>query len=158
MPYNCKTCNKELKNPQVLLVHERSHSKNKTLPVVPNSPGGIEMSDDTFCKGCYDSDRKIDNLNNTIKEIEKQAKANLKEIKNDMNENQGHISASELIKCQAHGPQAIRELNQDYVMYPKSDLRNGGKKLEIAKNLFPGLADVIENGIELPDELFTGKH
>ena len=113
---------------------------------------------DTYCKDCYSKDRKNDKLNDELSELKKASTNDLKNLKKEVNENQGHISARELISCQSHGPDAIKELNENYIMYPKEILKNGGKKLEIAKSLFPELADIIENGITLPDELFTTKH
>jgi hypothetical protein len=158
MPYNCETCGKDVRNPQALKNHKKSHGVFESL----KPEGGPIMTDDKFCKGCLDYRLENDKLTNQINEIEKQAKTNMAKIKNDVKANQGHISAKELIQCQSHGPDAIKELNEDYVVYPKSILKdkieNHGIKLEIIKSLVPGLGDILENGIELPDELFTGKH
>lgn len=158
MPYNCETCARDFKNPQALKNHKKSHGVFESL----KTEGGPNMSDDKFCKDCLDYRLENDKLSNQIKEIEKKSKIQVAKIKNDVKANQGHISAKELIQCQSHGPEAIKELNEEFVVYPKNILKdkieNQGIKLEIIKSLVPGLGDILENGIELPDELFTGKH
>jgi len=152
MAYICETCSGDFKNPQALKIHQKTHGIQ-----APITGGNTEMTD-TYCKDCYSKDRKNDKLNDELSELKKASTNELKNLKKEVNENQGHISARELISCQSHGPDAIKELNENYIMYPKEILKNGGKKLEIAKSLFPELADIIENGITLPDELFSNKH
>ena len=134
------------------LVDERATTEKRLFP--------NRLSDEEF-KILRESDKYINYTAEefaNIKELKNKSEENLEKLKIDANQNQGHISAKELISCQSHGPDAIKELNESFVMYPKDVIRNGGKKLEIAKSLFPELADIIENGITLPDELFTNKH
>jgi len=152
MSYKCENCNGNFKNPQALKIHQKTHGI-----LEPITGGNTEMTD-TYCKDCYSKDQEFKELKDDFKELKNKSEENLEKLKIDANQNQGHISAKELISCQSHGPDAIKELNESFVMYPKDVIRNGGKKLEIAKSLFPELADIIENGITLPDELFTNKH
>ena len=152
MSYKCENWNGNFKNPQALKIHQKTHGI-----LEPITGGNTEMTD-TYCKDCYSKDQEFKELKDDFKELKNKSEENLEKLKIDANQNQGHISAKELISCQSHGPDAIKELNESFVMYPKDVIRNGGKKLEIAKSLFPELADIIENGITLPDELFTNKH
>ena len=152
MPYICDTCMGSFKNPQALKIHQKSHGIQE-----PITGGNTEMADN-YCKDCYSKDRQFDELNHELKELKQSSRNQLDNLKSEVSQNQGHISAKELIQCQAHGPDAVKELNEQFVMFPKQDLKNHDKKIKIANSLFPGLADILENGIELPDEMFTGKH
>ena len=152
MPYICDTCLGSFKNPQALKIHQRSHGIQETT-----TGGNTEMAD-TYCKDCYSKDRQNDKLNHELSELQKTTRNELDNLKRETNENQGHISAKELIQCQAHGPDAVKELNEQFVMFHKEDLKNHEKKVKIAGSIFPEFAEILTNGIELPDEMFTGKH
>jgi hypothetical protein len=152
MPYVCDTCMGSFKNPQALKIHQKSHGI-----LEPITGGNTEMAD-SYCKDCYSKDRENDKLNHKLKEVQQSSRNELDNLKNQVSENQGHVSAKELIQCQAHGPDAVKELNRDFIMFPKEDLKVHEKKVEIAGKIFPEFADILTNGIELPDGYFTGKH
>tara|TARA_R100001132_G_C3264393_1_gene87639 strand:+ start:198 stop:668 length:471 start_codon:yes stop_codon:yes gene_type:complete len=154
MGYICDTCSGDFKNPQALKIHQKTHGILK-----PITGGNTDMAD-TYCKDCYSKDRKNDKLNDELSELKKASTNDLKNLKKEVNDNQGHISASELIRCQAHGPDAVNELNEQFVMFPREDLKNHKKTMEYAEQIFPDndLIKIIKNGIEIPDEYFVGNH
>ena len=152
MPYPCDVCSGSYKNPQALIMHKRSHGV-----LEPISGGNTQMTD-TYCKDCYSKDRKNDELNHEIKEMKKSSQSNMDRLSEEATENQGHISAKELIQCKAHGPEAVKELNEQFVMFPREDLKSHEKTVVIAEKIFPKFADLMKNGIEFPDQMFTGRH